>query len=147
MSPRFSWITSTAPFGAAAVASTPTSSPLGPANRISSVPAALCVDPVAGGSVVNGAVAIVDAAEVPVVKDPVVDAAGALAVDPLVDPGVGVVVGPAVAVAALPPVELAQAARMAPAAGTLRPRSVNRRSASRRENAPSVNSRAISCAR
>src|SRR6186713_1308263 len=64
VSPRFSWITRTAPLGDDAVASSPISSPFGPGKRISPfVPAAVVGEPlVLDPDVVAGAAVVADVA-------------------------------------------------------------------------------------
>jgi hypothetical protein len=121
VSPRFSWITNTAPRGVSVSATTPISSPLGPLKRISSPSA------VAGASPLE---------EVGVLDD---SPAGA----PLDG------VAPALLAAGLleepssPPSP--QAASRAVAAAAVTPSRPRRRSASRRESSPASQSSATSC--
>src|SRR5689334_2427812 len=125
LSPRFSWTTSTAPLGAAAVARTPISSLLGPGKRIS--PSA--AGGVAGATVDPGAT-VGSVGSVGAV-DPGAAVVGDVGVAGLDAGDVGVAGLDAGDVVAPSPSSLAQAASSAAAAGAPTPRSINRPNASR----------------
>ena len=131
LSPRFSWITSAAPYGAAAPANTPNKSPRGPANVISSAVGSPTPDVVS--------LATDDATDELDATEAVVDAGAVLSVGGVVDPDVD---DGAPSSSSEP-----HPANSAAAAGADRPNNSSRRTASRRLNRPSAQSSATSSTR